>query len=146
GTDVVRQAVGPTEQTDRGHRSAVLAELTRRLRDEGLTVVEGMGHGPHALDVAVAAGEGRDRHGVRMAVAVESDVSPQAARDEPGRDDVRLRHEQLTRMGWVPLRVRGTDVFTDPAREVARVLEALREAQRRGVAGPSVPDPEDGGE
>ena len=143
GTDVVRQAVGATDQPHRGYRSAVLAELTRRLRDEGLTVVEGMGHGPHALDLAVAEDD-RDGAAARMVVAVDGDVSPQAARTEPGRDDVRLRHEQLTRMGWVPLRVRGTDVFTDPAREVARVLEALRAAGRRtprdGAAAGEGPD------
>ncbi|WP_431473900.1 hypothetical protein [Ornithinimicrobium sp. W1665] len=103
-----------------------------------------MGHGPHALDLAVVE-QGRGQKPVLMSVAVDSDVSPDAARTEPGRDDVRLRHEQLTRMGWVPLRVRGTDVFTDPAREVARVLEAVRGAQRRAgeatvsAQGPAMP-------
>jgi very-short-patch-repair endonuclease len=124
---VVRQALTFRAQPERGGRSAVLAELTRRLRDEGLTVLEGMGHGPHAVDVAVAS-EDDDQ---LLAVAVDSDVHPGDVDAAPGRDDVRLRHEQLTRMGWVPLRVRSTDVFTDPAREVARVLQAQREAAAR---------------
>ena len=64
---------------------------------------------------------------VFLSVAVDGDVHAPVQGREPGRDDVRLRHEQLTRMGWVPVPVRSTDVFTDPAREVARVLAALRE-------------------
>jgi hypothetical protein len=126
GAEVVRQALTFRAQPERGGRSAVLAELTRRLRDEGLTVLEGMGHGPHAVDVAVASEDDQ-----LLAVAVDSDVHPGDVDAAPGRDDVRLRHEQLTRMGWVPLRVRSTDVFTDPAREVARVLQAQREAAAR---------------
>ena len=127
GTDVVRQAVTFRGHGARGATSAVLAELSRRLREEGLTVVEGYAHGPHALDLAVASAGSADR----MVVAVDSDVRPGGAGAEPGRDDLRLRHDQLTRMGWVPLRVRSTDVFTDPAREVARVLQARRDAAVR---------------
>lgn len=126
GTDVVRRAVAFREQPARGGGSAVLAELSRRLREEGLTVVDGYAHGPHAIDLAVGEDESR------MVVAVDSDVSPGA---EPGRDDLRLRPEQLTRMGWRPVRVRSTDVFTDPAREVVRVLEALRGTAARGSSG-----------
>ena len=66
-------------------------------------------------------------------VAVDCDADEGDEAGEPGRDSVRLRHEQLTRMGWAPLRVRSTDVFTDPAREVARVLEAVREAGERSA-------------
>ncbi|WP_162803072.1 hypothetical protein [Ornithinimicrobium avium] len=131
GRDLVHQAVTFRDRSARSSRSAVLAELTRRLREEGLTVYEDYAHGPHGIDLAVTStmDEGR------MAVAVDSDVRPGAidgGDDEPlGRDDLRLRHDQLTRMGWVPVRVRSTDVFTDPAREVARVLQALRDASAR---------------
>lgn len=125
GTDLVRQAVAFRDRAEGGGSSAVLAELTRRLREEGLTVHEGYAHGPHAVDLAVVGSEGR------MAVAVDSDVHPEAAEVTPGRDDLRLRHDQLTRLGWVPVRVRSTDVFTDPAREVARVLQALRDSATR---------------
>ena len=116
------------ETEEHGHGSAVLSELVRRLRAEGLEVNEGVGHGPHAVDLAVVSDEDDGRY----AVAVDGDVQ-QMPLIPPGRDDVRLRHDQLTRMGWAPLRVRTTDVFSDPAREVARVLGALRErAARRG--------------
>ena len=131
GRDAVHQAVTFRDQAAQTGRSAVLAELTRRLREEGLTVYEDYAHGPHGIDLAVtsATDEGR------MAVAVDSDVRPGAIaggdEDLLGRDDLRLRHDQLTRMGWVPVRVRSTDVFTDPAREVARVLQALRDAAAR---------------
>jgi very-short-patch-repair endonuclease len=125
----VRQAVSFRGQSSRGNRSAVLAELSRRLREERLTVVEGYAHGPHALDLAVTS-SGVNAEGP-MVVAVDSDVHPGTKGSEPGRDDLRLRHDQLTRMGWVPLRVRTTDVFADPAREVVRVLQALREGEAR---------------
>ncbi|WP_122261243.1 hypothetical protein [Ornithinimicrobium cerasi] len=126
GTDVVRQAVHFPARPGRGSRSAVLAELVRRLRSEGLEVQEGLGHGPHAVDVAVA--EEGDR---RWSVAVDGDMHRGTVEAGPGRDGLRIRHEQLTRLGWTPLRVRSTDVFTDPAREVVRVLQAVREAGQR---------------
>ena len=122
------------QETEHGHGSAVLGELVRRLRAEGLEVLEGVGHGPHAIPIAVAS---ESDEGL-LAVAVDGDApgatgagrSPLGGR-AVGRDDVRLRHEQLTRMGWAPVRVRSSDVFSDPAREVARVLSALRERTSR---------------
>lgn len=131
GRDAVHQAVTFRDQSSRAGRSAVLAELTRRLREEGMTVYEDYADGPHGIDLAVTSAEDEDR----MAVAVDSDVRPGAVAGDAekmlGRDDLRLRHDQLTRMGWVPVRVRSTDVFTDPAREVARVLQARRDAAAR---------------
>ncbi|WP_151525648.1 DUF4011 domain-containing protein [Serinicoccus kebangsaanensis] len=121
GGGIVRRALVPDAE-EHGHHSAVLTELVRRLRAEGLQVKEGVGHGPHAVDVAVVS---PTDEGV-YAVAVDGDARDGSA-PAPGRDDVRLRHDQLTRMGWAPVRIRTTDVFTDPAREVARVLQALRE-------------------
>ena len=135
GTDLVRRALG-APAAPRTCRSAVLAELARRLRAEGVTVREGhgQGHGPHEVDIAVGTAE----EPTRLLVAVDADLEPGAAQPgqpgqpgSPGRDDLRLRHEQLARMGWTPVRVRTSDVFSDPAREVARVLEALREAAAR---------------
>ncbi|WP_010148122.1 DUF4011 domain-containing protein [Serinicoccus profundi] len=125
GAHLVRRAL-VADVEEHGHGSAVLAELVRRLRSEGLEVKQGVGHGPHAIDLAVVAEDDETRY----AVAVDGDVQT-GATSLPGRDDVRLRHEQLTRMGWAPVKVRTTDVFTDPAREVARVLHALREQPRR---------------
>lgn len=124
GAQLLARALVP-EAEEHGHGSAVLSELVRRLRAEGLDVKEGVGHGPHAVDLGVVS----DQDG-RFAVAVDGDVQ-QSPLTPPGRDDVRLRHDQLTRMGWAPLRIRTTDVFTDPAREVARVLQALRERAAR---------------
>ena len=122
GITLVQQALVRDDE-GAGADSAVLSELVRRLRTEGLEVVDGVGHGPHAVDLGVAS---ESRPG-RFAVAVDGDVHAPVPGQGPGRDDVRLRHEQLTRMGWVPVPIRSTDVFTDPAREVARVLAALRE-------------------
>ena len=119
GAQLLARALVP-ETEEHGHGSAVLSELVRRLRAEGLEVKEGVGHGPHAVDLAVVSDDDGG-----FAVAVDGDVL-QTPVTPPGRDDVRLRHDQLTRMGWTPLRVRTTDIFSDPAREVARVLEGLR--------------------
>lgn len=116
-----------SDEEQHGHGSAVLGELVRRLRAEGLEVLEGVGHGPHAVDVAVVSEEDEQV----LAVAVDGDGRAPAPGEQPGRDDIRLRHDQLTRMGWVPLTVRSSDVFADPAREVARVLGALRERRSR---------------
>ncbi|WP_192498679.1 hypothetical protein [Ornithinimicrobium pratense] len=128
GAALLAQALLPVGDDAAGD-SAVLRELVRRLRAEGLEIVEEVGHGPHTVDVGVVS-ETEPR---RFAVAVDGDVHAPTPGQVPGRDDVRLRHEQLIRMGWTPVRVRSTDVFTDPAREVARVLAALRE---RGPARP----------
>lgn len=123
GVALLQRALTSGGEQGQGSGSAVLAELVRRLRAEGLDVVEGVGHGPHAVDIGVAS-EIEPR---RFAVAVDGDVHEPVPGHGPGRDDVRLRHDQLTRMGWVPVPVRSTDVFADPAREVARVLAGLRE-------------------
>ena len=60
----------------------------------------------------------------RLVLAVESD-GPQYAAMRTTRDRDRLRAEQLERLGWRHLRVWSTDVFRDPARDVARILEAV---------------------
>jgi hypothetical protein len=64
-------------------------------------------------------------------VAVESDGAAYAAMRST-RDRDRLRAEQLTRLGWVHLRVWSTDLFRDPARDVARVHAAVARAASGG--------------
>ncbi|MDO5740390.1 MAG: hypothetical protein Q4P07_09595 [Ornithinimicrobium sp.] len=127
GKDLLNRALQFGAQPHRGNRSAVLAELVRRLRTEGLSVQEGFGHGPHVIDVAVSSGE----DDTTRPVAIDSDAATGSGAAAPGRDAVRLRHDQLARMGWIPLRIRSTDVFADPAREVARVVQAVRDAGQR---------------
>ncbi|MGL5928357.1 MAG: DUF559 domain-containing protein, partial [Dermatophilaceae bacterium] len=113
--------------------SAVLvADLARRLRSHGLVVHEGVGSahagrgtGAHPVDLAV---EAPDEPG-RLLLAVESD-GPRYAAVPSTRDRDRLRAEHLERLGWQHLRVWSTDLYRDPAREVARVLDVL------GVGGP----------
>ncbi len=61
------------------------------------------------------------------------------------RDRDRLRPEQLARLGWLHERVWTTDLFRDPAREIARIVTTVRAiepatAHSRGGAG-SAPDP-----
>ncbi|MEO7744715.1 MAG: hypothetical protein ABIV05_00650, partial [Actinomycetota bacterium] len=53
------------------------------------------------------------------------------------RERDRLRVEHLRRLGWAHLRVWSTDVFRDPAREVARVRAAAHAALRAAPAAPA---------
>lgn len=132
GAALLRQALDG-DREDHGPDSAVLDELVRRLRREDLEVVVGVGHGPHRIHLGVVAQEpvSAPSGELPFGVAIDADLEPPVVGRLPGRDEIRLRHEQLTRMGWVPLRVRSTDVFTDPAREVARVHQALRDHAAR---------------
>ena len=103
-----------------GSRSVVLADLARQLRGHGLVVHEGVGSSADPVDLAV---EDPRRPG-RLVLAVESD-GPQYASMRTTRDRDRLRAEQLERLGWRHVRVWSTDVFRDPARDVARILKAV---------------------
>ena len=103
-----------------GSRSVVLADLARQLRGHGLVVHEGVGSSADPVDLGV---EDPHRPG-RLVLAVESD-GPQYAAMRTTRDRDRLRAEQLERLGWRHLRVWSTDVFRDPARDVARILKAV---------------------
>jgi hypothetical protein len=110
----------------------LLTDLATRLRAQGLRVVERYGRSVDPLDLAV----GED--GGPLLVAVEAD-GPAYARVTSTRDRDRLRVEHLQRLGWTHLRLWTTDVFRDPAREVARVVSvvraaAARERQRRAGA------------
>ncbi len=107
----------------RGRTDLLLGDLARRLREEELEVAEGYGWGDQLIDLAVG-----DR-GAGWVVAAESDGPGYAGAAARERD--RLRPEALARRGWVHDRVWSTDVFRDPAREVARLRGAVREEQRR---------------
>ena len=107
--------------------SVVLADLARRLRGHGLVVHEAVGSSADPVDLAV---EDPARPG-RLVLAVESD-GPQYAAMRTTRDRDRLRAEQLERLGWRHLRVWSTDVFRDPARDVARILEAVGHREPSG--------------
>jgi hypothetical protein len=67
-------------------------------------------------------------------VAVDSD-GPAYARAE-ARERYRVRPAELARRGWVHERVWSTDLFRDPAREVARVRGSVRAAVRSTASRP----------
>ena len=106
-----------------GGSDPLRAEFARRLRDTGLVVHEGYGSAGHPIDLAV---EDPDHHGTVL-VAVETD-GPAYAAMRSSRDRDRLRGEQLGRLGWMHVRVWSTDLFRDPARDVARVHAAVQQA------------------
>ena len=99
----------------------LVADLAFRLRAEGLVVHTGYGTSAQRLDLAV---EDPQRPG-RVWVAVETDGLRYAEMSST-RDRDRLRVEQLRRLGWEHVRVWSTDLFRDPARDVARVIAAAR--------------------
>jgi hypothetical protein len=96
-------------------------DLAERLRRQGLTVHEDYGTATHRIDIAVED----PYHRGRALIAVETDGSRYAALRST-RDRDRLRPEQLGRLGWVHERVWSTDVFRDPARELARIVTLAR--------------------
>jgi hypothetical protein len=119
--DGVVHVVAPGEP--RAFLDPLVADLASRLRAEGLVVHAGYGASAQRLDLAV---EDPQRRG-RVVVAVESDGPCYAAMSST-RDRDRLRIEQLRRLGWEHVRVWSTDLFRDPARDVARVSAAVRAA------------------
>jgi hypothetical protein len=104
------------------------AEFAKRLRDSGLVVHESFGGAGQPIDLAV---EDPSRPG-EVLVAVESD-GPAYAAMRSSRDRDRLRGEQLGRLGWEHVRVWSTDLFRDPARDVARVHAAVQRAATPGT-------------
>ncbi|GAB3591392.1 hypothetical protein GCM10027446_09120 [Angustibacter peucedani] len=93
---------------------ALLGDLATRLRDQGLRVERDLGSSHATVDLAVGLENGP------LTLAVEAD-GPGYAAVRSTRERDRLRVEQLERLGWRHLRVWSTDVFRDPAREVARI-------------------------
>lgn len=114
-------AAGPV-----GRISPVLDELARRLRGQGLSVRRGYGVGRHRIQLVVDDPARTDR----PLLAIDTDAYP--TRGLLGRDHVRLRAEQLSRLGWVPVMVWTTVVFRDPAREVARIVGLARQGRSGG--------------
>jgi very-short-patch-repair endonuclease len=106
---------------DDDDRHALLRELAGRLRSEGLTVHEGYGVGEARIDLAVE----EPYVPGKVVVAVHSDGARHAA-VATVRERERLGPEQLDRLGWRTVRVWSTDVFRDPARDVARIVDAAR--------------------
>jgi hypothetical protein len=118
--------------TSRNHPDPLVANLAARLRAEGLVVHAGYGASGQQIDLAV---EDPQRAG-RVLVAVETDGLRYAAISSTRERD-RLRIEQLRRLGWEHVRIWSTDLFRDPARDVARVSAAVRAASAARPAGPS---------
>jgi hypothetical protein len=106
-----------------GRPDPLRAEFAERLRGTGLVVHEAYGTTDYPIDLAV---EDPERPGSAL-VAVETDGAAYAAIPST-RDRDRLRAEHLTRLGWMHVRVWSTDLFRDPARDVARVHAAVQQA------------------
>ncbi|MGB3687158.1 MAG: hypothetical protein WA991_15190 [Ornithinimicrobium sp.] len=102
----------------------LVTDVITRLRAEGLIVRSPVGTGRYAVPIGI---EDPARPG-RMLVAVDLDIEPLEA--APGRDDVRLRTDQLLTLGWSPTRVFSTNLFRDPARDVAALALLVRQASQ----------------
>ncbi|HEU4997643.1 MAG TPA: DNA helicase [Lapillicoccus sp.] len=108
-----------------GSPDPLMTELAGRLRREGLVVAEGVGTGPHRVDIAVTV----PAHPDRWLLAVEGD-GPGYARWRGTRERDRLWPQELERRGWRHLRVWSTDLYRDPARDVARIVTTTWEVAR----------------
>ena len=108
------------------------SDLAARLRREGLTVHEDFGTANHRIDLVVED----PYHRGRGLLAVETD-GPRYAALHSTRDRDRLRPDQLMRLGWLHERAWTTDLFRDPAREIARIVTIVKAIQ------PSAPQPPD---
>jgi very-short-patch-repair endonuclease len=115
----------------------LMTELASRLRREGLVVAERIGSGPHRVDLALAAADSAER----WLVAVDGD-GPEYATWRCTRDRDRLWPQALERQGWRHVRVWSTDLYRDPAREVARIVTAVRE-QARALGTPIADEPDE---
>lgn len=100
----------------------LIADLVARLRDEGLTVQAPVGTGRYAVPVGI---EDPNRPG-RMLVAIDVDTEPLG--HQPDRDSVRLRPEQLGRLGWVPVSVFSDNLFRKPDHEVGALMSLVLES------------------
>lgn len=124
--DTVRAAAEPPDRPvgtlAKPEEPALLTDLAGRLAAEDLVVRIGYGTGPHRIELVVD-----DPHlPGRPLLAVDTDARPDPHRLDP--DRLRARSLRLRALGWAPVRVWTTDVFRDPAREVARIVAAVREA------------------
>jgi hypothetical protein len=139
GAQMLEQLLKPSDPragTDTGHQqepdgegtsNPLLDDLCQRLETEGYVLHRHVGQGRYVVPLAI---EDPNRPG-RLLVAIDFDFEPSAHR--PGRDGTRLRVEQLTRLGWTPVRVLSSNLFRDPAREVAALVTVVRDAAQPGV-------------
>lgn len=104
---------------------AVLAALQAR----GLPVVTQVGVGGYRIDLAI-----KDEHSDRYVLGIECDGATYH-RTPTARDRDRLRQSVLEGMGWHIHRIWSTDWIKDPAREVERVLAALKAARSAPTIG-----------
>jgi hypothetical protein len=136
--DLLRSAQGGSPETV--EEAPVVApdplttELAARLRREGLVVAERVGTGPHRIDLALTV----PAHPEGWLLAVDGD-GPEYATWRGTRERDRLWPQELERRGWRHLRVWSTDLYRDPARDVARIVSMVREEAR--AAGVPAPDP-----
>ena len=113
----------------------LMTELAGRLRREELLVGERVGTGQHRVDLAVTV----PGHPDRWLVAVDGD-GPGYATWRGTRERDRLWPQELERRGWRHLRVWSTDLYRDPARDVARIVTVVREEARAlAGSGPAAP-------
>ena len=122
-------ASGDAASGDAAPGDALRGDFARRLREAGLAAHEAYGGSAHPIDIAV---EDPSRPG-HVLVAVETD-GPRYAAIRSTRDRDRLRVEQLGRLGWEHVRVWSTDLFRDPARDVARVVGVVQRASSEAAA------------
>jgi len=127
----VKRLRGDPPREDPPLEDPLLEDLAARLRAAGLSVRARHGVSSARIDLAVGGADGR------LLVAVEGDGPAYARATTRERD--RLRVDQLQRLGWMHLRVWSTDVFGDPAHEVARVRAALAVAVRVAVPQEAAP-------
>jgi very-short-patch-repair endonuclease len=113
--------------TDRGLTgfpvNAFEADVQAALEGAGLSVVPQLGVSSYRLDLAVR----HPRQPGRFVLAVECDGASYHSAPT-ARDRDRLRQEQLEALGWRFCRVWSTDWFRRRADELARVLQAYRDA------------------
>lgn len=110
----------------RAESDPVLAEFAVRLRQEGLVVRERYGEGVEPIDLVVED----PHHAGHAVVAVESD-GPRYASMADTRERELGRPARLRALGWEYVAVCSADIFADPARDVSRVLDAVRAADAR---------------
>ena len=117
----------------------IAAELAARLRHHGLTVRHAWGDGEWPVDLVV-----RDGAGQGPWVAVELD-GPRYAACASVRERDRQRPDTLRAKGFAYRRVWSTDVFRDPARDVAAIVDLARPDGELGrTAGLPAPTHESG--
>lgn len=135
-----------------GHGSQLLDDLMARLRSEMLSVGGPFGEGSHRVDLTIDDPDLPDRPLLAVRTDLRAwnqrmleDATPAAAAAEeagsPGegnaeaadtvdRDQVHIIPRHLARLGWVTEEVWCNDLFRDPAREVARLVQAAWDASR----------------